>query len=193
MDEFQLPSLVAVEVVEYNLVDDPGYYQHHVFGLNVWLDQNTYRIYRSYAAFVELDYKLRYQYPRSTLPALPLAGSKSAVTKAPSRRFSTAPSSDTSNHLNNTSEKVSAKRKMLKRVDASEPIGQKKTALNLYMKELLRIPEVLMSEILPTFLDEESEDGVEVEEFDEDMIEHMEIPLLLQDEDIVTKTVRFAS
>lgn len=178
---------VSVQVLDYNLSDDPGFYQHHVYTLQIWMEQNLYKIDRSYAAFVELDYKLRYQYPRSNLPALPLAGCKSSVKKAPARRFSTVTTDP--NLPANTSEK-STKRKLMKRIDATEAIGQKKAALNQYMKDLLRVPEILVSEVILSFLDEESVDGLEVEEFDEDMIENLEIPLLLQDEEVLTKTVR---
>ena len=67
---------LSVEVVDYMILDDPNYYNSHVFTLEIWMEQNVYKIQRSYAAFLELDKGLRRKYPRSALPTLKLAGVK---------------------------------------------------------------------------------------------------------------------
>ena len=112
-----LVTPVAADVVEYFSNDDPNYYQNHIFLMHVWVEQNMYKIQRSYAAFVELDYKLRYQYPRSQLPALPLAGGYSTVNKAPARRFSTSTIPSDGNLVSNSTGQEKIARKMLKRKD----------------------------------------------------------------------------
>jgi hypothetical protein len=189
--------LVSVEAVEYLLVEDAGYYNNHVFVLKVWMEQEMYKIQRSYASFVQLDYMLRYQYPRSQLPQLPLAGAKSAVKKAPTRRYSVIPGATESTPAGSATgstsiaSNTSEKKKLMKRVDASEGICLKRPPLTQFMKDLLRVPEILVSEVMLTFLDEESIDGIEVEDYNEEMLENIEIDLLLQDEELVTKTVRW--
>eukprot|EP01031_Cornospumella_fuschlensis_P030877 gene30877-37313_t len=184
-------SPLTVDVLEYLLIEDSNYYQNHVFVLQVWLEQNMYKIQRSYAAFVELDYKLRYQYPRSQLPTLPLAGAYSSVSKAPSRRFSTtSTTADVPPSAANPSGAEKPGRKLLKRKDPNEVISSKRSPLSQYLRDLIRVPEILVSETLLTFLDEESVDGADVEEFSEEAVQNMEITLLLQDEEVVTKTVR---
>ncbi|RYH07055.1 hypothetical protein EON65_42170 [archaeon] len=182
---------LAVDVLEYLLVEDSNYYQNHVFILQVWLEQNMYKIQRSYAAFVELDYKLRYQYPRSQLPALPLAGAYSSVSKAPSRRFSTTSTPADATPSSNPAATEKPGRKLLKRKDPNEVISSKRGPLSQYLRDLIRVPEILVSETLLTFLDEESVDGADVEEFSEEAVQNMEITLLLQEEEVVTKTVRY--
>jgi hypothetical protein len=200
IDEATIVSTITVEVIDYHLIDDANYYQSHVFILQVWIEQNMYKLNRSYAAFVELDYKLRYQYPRSQLPQLPLNGCITSAKIAPARRFSARSSvasspisqpqqSDSALLITAGSEKRS-KKKLMKRTDASEAIGQKKSAIAVYMKELLKVPEILVSEAILSFLDQESIDGEEVEEFSEDMLDNLEISFLLQDEQVVTKIVR---
>jgi len=54
---------------------------------------------------------------------------------------------------------AAAGRRSIRRVDNSEVIQQKKMPLTLYLQQLLAIPEILQSDTLMTFLDEEYPDG----------------------------------
>jgi hypothetical protein len=207
-------SKLSVEVADYLLLDDPSYYQSHVFVLQVWIEQDLYEIQRSYVAFVELDNQLRRKYPRSKLPVLPLAGAKDKVFQgnnksAKSTRFSilkigqkegnnkepmvsrqsfgTETTRDSESHQHPVG--AYNKKKLTKRIDTHEVIGQKKTPLTYYLGDLLKIPEVLMSSTLLYFLDEESVDGDLIEEL-EDSTEQQEHKLILEDEPKVFKTVR---
>eukprot|EP01038_Epipyxis_sp_PR26KG_P007411 gene7411-10102_t len=89
---------------------------------------------------------------------------------------------------NNVNDKK-AKQNMVKRVDFNEVIGQKKALLNNYLRELLKIPEIIVSETLLSFLDAESVNGSEIIEPDESQEQYAELYVLLTGEEFTTKTV----
>ena len=66
---------IDCEVVDYTLInEDPSYYNNHIFTIKVWIQKHMYAVERSYAAFCDLDVRLRKQYARSNIPLLKLAG-----------------------------------------------------------------------------------------------------------------------
>lgn len=191
-----------MEVKDYYLSDDAAYYQNHVYILQIFMEQNEYKLNRSYASFLELNQKLRRQYPRSNLPNLPLAGVE-AFGKPTGRRFSLLASGSRATPTVKEGPKDiraslvadsfgsvdGTKKALTKRVDTSEVIPQRKTALTNYLNDLLHIPEVLISDIFLHFLDEESLDGDIVPEFSEETLQQLEVTLLLQDEVPGTKVI----
>lgn len=201
-------SLLSVEVIEHYLQDDASYYQNHIFIIQVFLEQNEFRIYRSYAAFCELDHKLRRQYPRSTLPALPLAGA-SAFQKKAGKRFSILSSSDkaggnsTVNSLSgidvrdsmiapSSLEKSNPQKRLVKRIENQEVIPNRRLFLTHYLNDLLKIPEVVVSDTFHIFLDEESPvDDLpnHLNEYSDEAMAALEINLLLQDEAPNSKSI----
>eukprot|EP01040_Poterioochromonas_malhamensis_P009252 gene9252-10041_t len=80
------PVFYAAVIDYYSAGEEKQYYEHHFFVLQIFIEQQEYRIERSYASFCELDLKLRHQYPRTELPKLPLSGI-SAYEKKHQRRF----------------------------------------------------------------------------------------------------------
>jgi hypothetical protein len=198
-------GILSVEVKEYYLLDDTAYYQNHVYILQIFMEQNEYKLNRSYASFLELNQKLRRQYPRSNLPTLPLAGVE-VFGKPTGRRFSLLSSASNSSRSTPAAKESQkdiraslvadsfasvdiTKKSLTKRIDTSEVIPQRKTALTDYLNDLLHIPEVLISDTFLHFLDEESIDGDIVPEFSEEILQQLEVTLLLQDEVPGTKII----
>ena len=177
------------EVVDYHIMgNDPNFYNNHIFTIKIWIKQHMYAVSRSYAAFCELDCRLRKQYARSNLPALKLIGA-SAASKIAKK-----------NSMNIDLNKVvvyppefdgdKAQERLFRRVDAAESISQKKKHLTYYLQQLLKIPEVVVSELLLYFLDEESAHGeVMIEQIDE-QVDCREINILLYGMEMTTKVVR---
>jgi hypothetical protein len=72
----------------------------------------------------------------------------------------------------------------MKRKDLTEVISQKKQGLTSYLYDLFQLPEIIGSEELQLFLDEESIDGYTIEDKTVS-----EIDFLLEGESSITKTV----
>lgn len=79
-------------------------------------------------------------------------------------------------------------RRSIRRIDTTEVIQQKKMPLTLYLQHLLMIPEILQSDSLLAFLDEENPDG---EPLDEESLHSglSSIDILLSDETPIHKRV----
>eukprot|EP01033_Poteriospumella_lacustris_P010353 gene10353-7358_t len=203
----------SVEVTDYYLQDDSNFYQNHIFIIQMFLEQNEIKLYRSYAAFCELDTKLRRQYPRSSIPTLPLAG-LSAFQKKGGKRFSILSGSSQGATNNNIAPNAAAldvresmiathdkskavastlQRPSMKRTDNNqELISNRKPHLTRYLNDLLKIPEVVMSDTFHIFFDEESpmdNHPSHIPEYNEESFQGLEINLILQDEIATTKTI----
>lgn len=183
------PSGFDCEVVDYQTISgDPNYYNNHVFTVKVWVQQHMYAVERSYASFCELDSRLRKQYARSNLPTLKLAGAallpkltKTLSGLKDSKKTITFPPDSEADHSN---------LKAFRRADTTEVISQKKKYLTAYLQVLLRIPEVVLSDILLYFLDEESVFGEPVSEAADDQADSREIMLMLNGLEMTTRMVR---
>ena len=186
MSNSETETEIGTKIVEYMCVGDEIYYDHHTFSLNIWNEREklSYTIQRSYASFCEFHARLAKKYPKTTLPTIPFADYQrfsKLYEKSKSSRGSSITNSGNidskgmhqvgngSNQSANdkittrlsiiTTQKTSDNR--MKRKDTtSEVISQKRALLSSYLEELLRIPEVLMSEETSIFLDEESDDGL---------------------------------
>ena len=80
------------------------------------------------------------------------------------------------------------RRSSIRRIDNTEVIQQKKMPLTLYLQHLLTIPEILQSDMLLAFLDEESPDG-ELQDEDKLNATVSSIDLLVKDETPIQKRV----
>jgi hypothetical protein len=147
-----------------------------------------YVVHRSYAAFCELDGRLRKQYARSHLPTLKLAGALAAIKIA--KRNSTPKDGNSALTYPPESENDNGQPKLFRRVDNAEAIGQKGKYLTAYLHALLKIPEVVLSEAMLYFLDEESKDGEAVVDSAEDTLDSREVNVLLNGEPMTTWLVR---
>ena len=176
------------EVVDYQCSSgDPNFYNNHVFTIKIWIQQHMYAIERSYASFCELDWRLRKQYARSNLPVLKLAG----VSQVPKYIKNTNTIKDAK--LNQYPPELEGDRnhpKLLRKFDNKESIGQKKKYLTMYLQALLKIPEVVLSDAMLYFLDEESIHGEIIIEQTDEQPDSKEINLLLSGLEMTTRTVR---
>jgi hypothetical protein len=190
----------GAEVTDYYCEGDENNYNDHVFTLRVWVGQRVYHITRSYSAFCELDIGLRKKFPKTNIPAIPLAGATNFVksTSYTQRAYMA------NNDPNNPNAKItsSTSSKSLSVAGAATPTGgdrqsffrkssttasvvagmnsvnrpktnatvrggkfkdenvdSKQPLLNVYLNQIFLIPEVLMSDCVLYFLDEESVDG----------------------------------
>jgi hypothetical protein len=161
------PNLSGFEVSDYVCHGDATYYDNHCFTIRMWVNQDMSSVQRSYSSFCMLDAKLRKKYSRSQLPSLPLSGNH--LFSKVSRKKST--NSGTNNRLSlrssiiGTIDGESGKKSSadVKRVDTSEIIGQKKSELTQYLKSLMMIPVIAISNDIADFFDDESPDGLEFE------------------------------
>lgn len=198
-------STSGVMVFDYGLVvgGDPSVYSDHEFTVRVWVGQHVYAIQRSYSSFCFFDAALRRKYPRSKLPNLPLFGKdqhqkKGLLLAPPSVTSPGGPSSQPESIIKDlraslsafesdglSGGRESAGRRSIRRVDNTEVIQQKKIPLTLYLQQLWTVPEILLSETLLAFLDEESPEG----ELLEEQSSPSPIDLLLADQVPVQKRV----
>ncbi|KAJ1435879.1 hypothetical protein B484DRAFT_445907 [Ochromonadaceae sp. CCMP2298] len=181
------------EVMDYSISGNSNFYNNHLFTLRVWARQQTYTVTRSYAAFCELDARLRRQYARSNLPELNLAGAQShAFNRATSRDKPPVAAIAPLSFLLGPAplEKGIGDQQLVKRVDTNELIQQKRGFLTSYLRDLLLIPEVLLSDALLFFLDTESADGELLPEEADATAADSEIDLILSAVQPVTKLVR---
>ena len=193
-EDIDYDTRIDCEVVDYQLAHpDASVYNNHVFTIKVWIQKHMYAIERSYTDFCDLDSRLRKQYARSNIPSLKLAGASTGTASASVKLISSASNLRDSKrcvHFPPDSEADRNEHKMVKRVDSSEIIPQKKKYLTGYLQALLKIPEVVLSDILLFFLDEESIHGEPVVDTLEEQSDSKEIHLILQGLEMTTKMVR---
>jgi hypothetical protein len=189
-------SSFGVEVVDYACVGDENSYSNHIFTIRVWVDQLMFTINRTYAAFCEFDAQLRRKYPRTTIQPLPLSGAtvyaRRASVKVPSGSVTPDAKSaalDLRASMLGGFQDDTPKGKQkpaVRRADKAEVISLKKSPLNGYLNSLLTLPEVLLSDNLLYFLDEESPDGQILAAQTKEV---SEVDILLADEVPIAKTV----
>lgn len=166
---------LSVSVTDYYSVGDANSYDKHFFIMEVLVEKQKFAIDRSYLDFVEFDRRLRKKFPRSKLPKLPLDAAKVLTAgllhelanrkKIPigggvhtstrnSLVFTTDSiiSSPTYLSPNNPTKKTHPFRVV---TSYDEDIPRRQSYLNRYLESLFSMHEVLMSEELQHFLDEE--------------------------------------
>jgi hypothetical protein len=177
----QIYKFIDCEVIDYvcagNNAEDPS---NHVFTIRVWSERGgvQYIVPRSYDAFCRLDATLRKIFCKSDLPEMPLAqaGEYMKTMNSASHQLITslsnterpAVSSDAVRRLSKTSAGSSSS--ALRRVsgnfikpDESESLDvlkSRRSLLTSYLQKLFALREVVISDALKMFLDEESPDGI---------------------------------
>ncbi len=168
---------VDLQVVDYYYVAEGASYDKHFFIVEVFVEDIKYTVDRSYVDFVELDRRLRKVYPETSLPNLPLEGA-STVEQALIKEASSLNDSKKvplgSGQLSSTRNSVAYTRDSLissppfkpgsKRHhyqllhipdDSTEMIKKQKNPLTLYLVGLTCHHELLTSEAMTAFLDQE--------------------------------------
>lgn len=153
-------NLFDVIVSGHFIVEEGDSYDNHVFIIDVFVDGLNYSVDRSYVDFVDLDRRIQRKYPRCQLPNLPLSAA-STVERALGK-IANAKSTDPERKrsisviMNPASPEKDASKFLQVRKDDKEPIQAKVVELDLYLKKLLSLHEVLASDEILLFLDEEA-------------------------------------
>jgi hypothetical protein len=171
------PNFFDVSVVEHYVVGNGSSYDKHIFSICVNVEGIQYTVDRSYVDFVDLDRKLRKKFPRIKIPILPLeAGAlvakvltKEAPKIAKKRQSvgtSLSPAPESRGSVALTRESITAftrdgitgqLSKSLKLVEGdNDIIGDKVAVLDKYLKSLMSMHELLASDEILLFLDEEA-------------------------------------
>lgn len=153
---------IGVSISDYQCVGDDMFYDYHVFTVKVWNEKEKlfYSLQRSYTSFCLFHVKVMKKYPKTDLPSMPLTAF--ARFQKHSMRLKCAADGTLQKKTFLGSTSASTEEKKLRRKDTIEVISQRKPALTTYMQELLQLPELLISEDLTIFLDEESPDGLKL-------------------------------
>jgi hypothetical protein len=163
---------IDAHVNEYfQIGDDCGLnYDSHCYSIHVRVENLFYTIDRTYVDFVELDRRLRKKFPRSNIFPLPLEAAESieralndkdreqkrksllesGISLASARDVLLLGLEATTSPLNILSNSFRVKEKI------DEDFGEKVTALDTYLAALLTHPEVVASDDIILFLDEEA-------------------------------------
>ena len=149
-------SQFDIDVIEYTIDGEATSLEAHIFTLEIWLNQEPYRVRRSYKEICEFDIRLRKQYPKTTLPPCPFSVSFSASLQQGLGEKKGGIRSSFVNLKNNN------RRSSLN--DMNPDISQKKPALLSYLKLLLFIPEIVRSSNMLDFLDMASINGESYED-----------------------------
>lgn len=184
-----MDAAYGAEVTSHHVHGDASFCESHVFSVQVWVNQDMYTISRSYTNFCDFDAILRRKYPKSSLPPLPLAGSPvfakfNQRQKIPVDALERRGSLGRERQSSVTSPTPEPSRKPVKRTDMSEDISQRRIALTQYLSQLFTLPEILHSQELLNFLDEESEDGDEFTSFTPSTYD-----IIMGGEELITRTV----
>lgn len=151
-------SVIDVHVSDYYQVGDGQIYDKHYFIIAVKVENTSYSVDRSYVDFVDLDKRLRKRFPRSNILALPL-DAISSIEKALSKEKSDRRKSGNSSNWDRDSligDNTNSSHSLRVREKYNENIASKTKALDTYLIELLTHPEVVSSDDLMLFLDEEA-------------------------------------
>lgn len=165
---------VDLQVIDYYYITDGNSYDKHYFIIEIFVEDIKYTVDRSYVDFVELDRRLRKVYPETSMPDLPLRGAASieqAIIKEAaslqdqkkkplgsgsltSTRNSTVYTRDSLISSPNFKSKRQTQQFLIPD-NSTEVFKNCKNALTLYLVGLTCHHELLTSEAMSTFLDEE--------------------------------------
>lgn len=168
-DEATPHSFLTVNIGSYFQVASGESYDEHIFVIDLHADGVEFTVDRSYVDFVDLDRRIRKKYPKIKLPALPLDGSsdiEKILLKSADRRGSLATSAlpnpqqresvgmVTRESFSATPEKDKSKKFKIR--NQTEIVRTKVGALDIYLKKALSMHEVLASDEVLLFFDEEA-------------------------------------
>ena len=159
-------STLLVHLSDYYFVGDGRHFDKHFFIIKVTAETFKYTVDRSYVDFVEFDRLIRKKFPESNIHKLPLEEvrvvKRVLLTAGPATKSALGAGmlTSTRNSLvypgagvgSSASENVAL---FLIPEGSIEDIGSKRYALDKYLQDLLVKPEILGSDELLRFLDEE--------------------------------------
>lgn len=164
---FEIPT-IDVKVTDYYQVADGSTYDKHIFVVNIHVESISWSTDRSYVDFVDLDRKLRKKFPKTFISKLPLEGSpiveKWLVHEKSDRRRSSnsfSGSKDVSRDLlsgqNSTLiSSANTSTRGLKIRENDKKFQSKVFELDNYMVSLLSLHEIVVSDEIMLFLDQEA-------------------------------------
>jgi hypothetical protein len=175
---FEIPT-IDVKVIEHYQVGDGATFDKHYFVIKVRVENLSFNVDRSYVDFVDLDRRLRKKFPRTDITTLPLDQSVLVEKAFLDRRRSAGISGSLSvsavpgnggsfSHSLQASNRDSfsfresiiqpsfSSNKSLRVKDFDEDIYLKVEAVDSYMVSLLSLHEVVVSDEIMLFLDEEA-------------------------------------
>lgn len=181
-------SVISVHLTDYYFVGDGKSFDKHFFILTVKAENHNFTVDRSYVDFVEFDRQLRKKFPESSIIQIPLdevrtvkrilqkEGANFAERKRSSLGAGLLTSTRTS--LVYTRESMVGNNPLdiptqfLIPEDSREDIGSKRYVLDKYLQDLMSKHEIVGSDDLVRFLDEEKRSVVESDEPDEPLSVH---------------------
>lgn len=181
---------VSLQVADYYFVDSGALFDQHYFMIQVTIEHFKYMVDRTYVDFVRLDQSLRKKFPETKICPLPLDSKKEIaklILKDSPQHTAASKGVDGSSPLNSSRTSFLYSRESMQRstsvmshgtsplrihstfaIPAShtEVISAKGKLLEAYLRELLTKHEVVSSDELLRFLDEELRrvDAFELEE-----------------------------
>ena len=164
-DDEQTSSQFDIDVVEHEINGEFTSHDAHLFTIEIWLNQEPYRIKRSYRDICDFDYQLNKKYPKTNIPPCPFTQSSITVQKGGIR-------GSLVNLKNNARDSINlGRRGSMHDISPDELVSHKKPALLKYLKELLTIPEIVRSTNILDFLT--STNGESCEESSVDLMEFL--------------------
>lgn len=170
-------SAVDLSIKDYYFTDDGDSYDKHYFVINVRVGSLSFNVDRSYVDFVEFDRRLRKCFPDSAVPTLPLdaanrlqqlitreaailldkkrvsgGGGSGGVSGSPAKTFVSANDVST---LPSEIRRSTAKNIFKIPVSSTEIMRQYVDSLTYYLSDITCHHELLTSDLLQVFLDEE--------------------------------------
>lgn len=156
-------------VSEYYKIGDGSTYDKHYFILNIRIDNSVYAVDRSYIDFITLDYKLRENFPHIHFSSLPLDALQSFQRQCMKDHME---KNSQNNRINILLTQINGKENMIEkafddvinpskfslkvRERYNESIGSKVALLDNYIVDLLKYPDILLSDDLILFFNNEA-------------------------------------
>ena len=182
-------SALSVKVTDYYFVADGKCFDKHFFIINIIAENYNFSVDRSYVDFVELDRLLRKKFPESNLGILPLEESrtvKKTLLKEAALSSERKRSTLGAGLLTTTRNSLAYTRESMMGGDPSfgsspsfpipeesrEDIGSKRYLLDKYLQDLLEKHEIIGSDEMMVFLDEERRNIAFTDEPDEPLNVH---------------------
>ncbi len=184
--ELSPSSIIDIHVSDYYQIGDGASYENHYFTIVVKLEDLVYSVDRSYVDFVDLDKCLRKRFPKSPIMALPLEAA-STIVKSLSKFDSTKRRSSVGGSIRDSLVGMDSPQSFKIRDKIVENISSKLKSLDNYVINLMTLHEMVTSDELMRFLDEEAPSM----QVDPNSLELLSIyDLLLMSEPVNIVTVR---
>ncbi len=148
-------SIIDVHVSDYYQIGDGASYENHYFTIIVKVEDLVYSVDRSYVDFVDLDKCLRKRFPKSAIIPLPLEAAP-AIEKSLSKYDASKRRSSVGGSIRDSIVGMDSPQSFRIREKVVENIGSKLKSLDNYVINLLTLHEVVTSDELMRFLDEEA-------------------------------------